>query len=143
MALDMQTTSCLAILSIIHPISVLALLILTTFLTTRLPMNYGKSRSEDFQDLRWDRESRHWQEPWEKERSGNERILLRIRISIHFLDHPILATLWTTIGHPYAAGLSHLGYLLQVRSRALGRWTRDISIDFQSMMRTVKPQRAE
>ena len=74
MALVMRTTSYLGILSIIHPISVLALRIIAATLTTRIPMNDGKNRSEDFRDLRWDRKSRHWREPWEKERNGNERI---------------------------------------------------------------------
>jgi hypothetical protein len=154
MALVIRTTSCLGILSIIHPISALALRILTTTLTSRIPMNDGKSRSEDFQDLRWDRESRHWREPWEKERNGNERILLRIPISIHFLGHPILATLWTTIGRRLMLDRRIWGHILiigspLVRSRASGSMdTRYFDegrflIDFQSMMRTVKLQWAE
>ena len=77
----------------------LALRILATTLTTRISMDDGKSHSGGFQDLWWDRESRLWREPWAKERNGNERIPLRIRISIEFLDHLILATLWATIRH--------------------------------------------
>jgi hypothetical protein len=154
MPLVLRTTSCLRILSIIYPISVLALRILTTALPTRIPTDDGKSRAEDFRDLRWDRESRHWREPWEKERNGNERILLRIQISNHFLDHPILATLWTTIGHRLMQDrrvwdrILIIGSLL-VRSRDLDRWTRNISmkvdflIDFQFMMRMVKAQWTE
>jgi hypothetical protein len=54
-AFGYATTSCLGILSIIHPISVLVLRILTTNLTTRISMDAGKSRSGDFKDLWWDR----------------------------------------------------------------------------------------
>ena len=117
-------------------------------------MDDRKSRSEDFRDLRWDRESRHWREPWAKERNSNERILLWIQISIHFLDYLILATLWTTIGHRLMQDhriwdrISIIRNPL-ARSRVLGRWTPSVSmkvdflVSFQSTMRTAKPQQAE
>ena len=131
-----------------YPLSTISALvprILTTTLTTRIPMHDGKSRSEDFQDLQWDRESRHWREPWEKERNGNEKTLLRMGISIHYLDHPILTTVWATIGrrlmqdHCTWDRILTIGSPL-VLSRALDQWTRGFLVDFQSKMRTIKYQ---
>ena len=60
--------------------------------------------------------------------------------STHFLDHLILATLWATIEHRLMQQdhriwdrISNIGSLL-VHSQVLGRWTRDTSMDFQSMI---------
>jgi len=123
MALVMRMTGCLGIPFIIHPTSVLVRRILTTILTTRTPKDDGKSRSEAFQDLRWDLESRHWRQPWEKERSGNDyRYEFRTASwTIPYFRHRLMQQdlrIWDRI--------LIIGYPL-VCIRALGRWTRDIS----------------